>query len=340
MSKNIRILTAILVLVAVGILVLKRRNKQVKSKLIGQSLISLKKLFQVDEFIIEKNNKESVSIHVKKDANNHWSLISSDNFPADAKIISKFFDTLQKSQYIREISVEKNQNLEFGLDKNRLMLELKANKQSILQLYLGKERSGGGAYVSFKNQPEIVYLVTDALNVETNPDSWELKTLLDLKKETIKSYTFANQLADKKVILSKNKKEDAFKLVGLSEKEQVKPSELSDLNRLASNLIYTKRYDHSNEEAKAAFSSPEEVVIEQFDGEKWTIQIGKIGEKEKEKYFIRVQAQKNPLTQFMDKAGVYELSSYKAENFIKRRADFVEPKKESKAENLSSPSPH
>lgn len=198
MNKKWLIIAAVLMGVAIVTLgidyVMEKKNGQ--DVRIGQTLLTQEQILSIDAVVVKKGKKE---LKLTKDADNAWQLPSEGDFPVDAKKLVDFLDNLNKYKFLRVMTQDKSKFNEFGVElpekpdsppsEKTVYIQLMAKDKAVIELKVGDIRANGGQYLSINDEAK-VYLVDNRINFEVEPSSWELKTLLNVKKEDIASMEF------------------------------------------------------------------------------------------------------------------------------------------------------
>lgn len=212
-------------------------------------------------------------------------LIEADNFLADARKLMRFLDKLQSTVFSDLVAKGKDNFAQFGLD-NPTTLTISAGSAKVLELLSGNTRKGGGQYVSLKGEDR-VYLLNQSLVTSTSSAYWELKTLLQLEAEQIKSVKF-----NAKTEISRTSAEADFVFkTKLPAGKQPDPIKLKQLPQMFASLAFIQRLGFDNEERRAALSTPHTIIVELFDSAKYKIETGKLTNKDEDKYFIQIKGE-------------------------------------------------
>jgi hypothetical protein len=333
MNRNALIAVGFLVAAAAAVLVFDSNRNPSQHEKIGTYVFPSSELPGITELNLTKSER---SLKIRKAESGMWSLEQDGVvLPADARKIATSFDQLSKAKISRLISkaAEPEQGLASGV---KCAITTAAG---VKEFNLGDKRAGGGQYISLGQSPE-VFLTSENIELATDSESWELKTLLDVKKNEIKKVEF---LSAKKgvssTVLLREKAEDKLAVQELSKNEKTRESSLGAVESALEALSFSKRLDPGNEEAKTALANAQQSKFETFDGRVYDVAVGKVGKDASEKYFVRINASKGSaslsaqqtaeidlLNELMSKWG-YEVSSYNAKRLIKERVDLVEPNK-------------
>lgn len=324
MDRKTLIIVGVLVVVAVATTLIEKKGTPKKSAKIGEVVLSKTDLSKVSQIVI-KNADKTLTI---KSQDNQWQL--ADSFPADAGKVIEFFESLEKSKFLRKISdtEEKWQNLELTGEK-RLELSGDGFNKTI---YLGKDRPGGGQYLRIDDEPE-AYLVDPSIAADAENSAWEYRRLVALGKDQIKAVSFPQ--GAESFTISREAKDKPFSISDLKENETMK--ETSGLANLLASLDYSKRVGRTPAFEKGLTEAPM-VRITTLDDDVYQVKIvtleqpndkaaGNADQKPQVKklHYIYIESDaKNfaamaPLMQRWQ----FEISEYQANDFKRARADFV-----------------
>jgi hypothetical protein len=221
-----------------------------------------------------------------------------------------------------------------GLENGRQIRILDAGHERLLDLRLGDQRPGtGGQFIAFEGEGrESAYVVSTALQANTDVPSWELRRFLDVKPELVREIRFEPHASrrQKPVVLSRGDTTEAFKVAGLvAGDESEKAGELSAVASILSGLTWTRRVDPSNEAAKFALSKASKLGVALTDGRDFEFLIAPADDKNSE-YFVQLEVKGPALDEDMTELNrvMKEFRITLAQGFaaklFKTRSDFVE----------------
>jgi len=198
MNKRWLVMAGVLVGAAIVTLAVDRLmdKKDQQDARVGQTLLTQEQVLSIDTIVVKKGNKE---LKLVKDQDSAWQLPSEGDFPVDAKKLVDFLDNLNKYKFLRVMTHNKSNFSEYGVEipekpdsppsEKTIMVQLMSKDKAIMELKVGDIRANGGQYLSVNDEAK-VYLVDNRVNFELEPSSWELKSLLNLKKDEIASVEF------------------------------------------------------------------------------------------------------------------------------------------------------
>ena len=304
--KNQQTLTAVVVLVLVavaGFLVWRDQSgggSGTRDPRVGVTILDADVLSGVSRIEIRSG---STGVDLTTIDGGFWQIAetsgSNVTLPADAGVIWSFLESLSTARVSSLIATRKSGWTDLGLDGTRTVKIIVkgesagATSDPILELTIGSSRSGdsqggqAGSYLAFAGS-EHAYLADASIRLETDMQHWELKTLIDLKPETIKSITYTpfKTLNKTTVTLERDAGGSTFHIRG-------GPPSGMDLNTAAvtsaasllQGVRMSRRVDPSNEPARTALASASEVVVALFDGREVHLRVGRLDDKAVE-YFI------------------------------------------------------
>lgn len=325
-NKGLLITTVCLGIGAGAVVLLDRQKAKEKDARLGQVLLTPEAGANADLIEITKGDKV---VKLVRDAGNVWHLGEASGFPADAQKVVRLIDDLGRARYSVLASSKAEKLGEFGLTSpTKLSITAKGGKS--LDVSLGDNRTAGGIYVAPAGEGK-AYVVDPAIVASSDVEHWELKVLVDVKKEHVKSVAFFHDDGAAPVTVERAKPEEPLKVVGLKEPQKDKPA-VAQLDTLLQSVSFSKRLDPSNEEAKGALAKPSKAFVTLFDGRTYEVQVGSVGSK----WFIKILADKHGaqldaaaaaelerLQQLMA-ASAFELPAYVAQKFVKKSEDLVE----------------
>lgn len=281
------ILTGVLVAGAAAVLMVDKANEKKEDPRLGEPVVASSDVVGVDTVFVTKG-QSSVSLHLDDDK--IWHISDTKGFPADVTKVTRMLDDVTKANVQVLASATQEAMNEFGFDAATKVV-LKTGERELLSLNLANNRDGGGQYVSFGGEYK-VYLINQGLNVLPDTAAWEMKTLVNIKPEQVSRVEFLPLAVSgrKPAVLSRGKAEDPIKLEGAPPDGKEADSIRSHESILA-NLTFTGRVDPDNEEYKSAMATASEVKATLFDGRKYSVKVGSIGEATK-KYFLHIAAEK------------------------------------------------
>ncbi len=336
-STSTRAFLLLLVLGAAATLLLQRRPHGRPDPLVGQMPYADLNVAHAKRVSIKAGESEVV---LEEKGGQGWVLANDADFPADAAKLVRLFDELMKVKVERVVARSKDQWGEFGLaDGSAKEVGISGDGVAVT-MRLGGERSGGGQYATINDSDGLAYLLASKVNVDASIDTWQYKTLLDIKSASIKQVVFAPGSKDS-VVLTRDKAEDDLTAVGLAA-EDVKANELKAVLTSLENLAFEKRFDPGNVEATTALKNASKAEVILFDGRRYELHVGRVGQDAAEKFFVRVtghssseggesqelSGQVESLNTLMQK-WAFSVSSWRAQKLVKSRPDFITAKKKS-----------
>ena len=325
-NRGLLITTVCLGIGALAVLMFDRSKTKDKDARLGQPLLSPTVVAEADTIEISKGE---TTLKLVRDASQVWHLTDTNGFVADAQKILRLIDDLGRSRYSVVVASKAEKFSDFGLSAP-IKLSLSGNNAKLIELGLGDNRTAGGIYVNPIGE-STVYVVDPALSIAVDADQWELKSLLDIKKEQIKSLVFYADASAPPLTVERPKADEPLKLIGIKEPQKEKPT-VAQLDTLLQGINFTKRVDPSNEEAKAAFAKPQKTIVTLFDQRTYELEIGSVGSK----WFLKVIGAGNgaesdaaiaaELKRLQDLmlAHAFEIPAYIAQRLTKKPEDLIE----------------
>lgn len=325
-NKNVLILTGVLVLGAVAVVFIDRGKGRTDDARVGQPILTSSASADIEKIDIFTGETKLALV---RGADNVWQVGES-AFPVDATKVAQFVDELTRSTYQNHVGSAKDEGEEFGIT-SATEVTLWTKGQKSLDLKLGNARNGGGQYVT--SGDDRIYLVNNAINAQADQEPWEMKVLLNIPKDDVKSVTFTPLGPGRKpVTLSRETKDASLKIDG-GQDSTVEVPQVKAQDSSFAGITFKKHYDPSNAEAQAALAKTSRASVTLFDGRRYTFDVGSIGEKTK-KHFLKIHAEApdglgpddkarlEALNELMSK-NAFEVSETIAARFEKAQSDFA-----------------
>ena len=275
---------------------------------------------------------------LEKSADGEWQVIPQSAggtiFPADAKQVAALVDSLEKVKIQELLATKKASWTGMGLDAPKV-LTFKAGDKDRLVANFGDARTSGGQFIAFDGE-EKAYATSEAVTLNLDASSWELKTLLNIKAEAIKSVAFlpAAELKKTPAKVSREKVEDPFKVEALGDLKPVEAT-VTSVGSVLEEITFLKRLDLSNEESKTAMLQASRLVVDLFDGRVVNGRIGRI-DGAQARYFIQLEVTPGQSTAALDLTSqqmnklmasfAFETSNWIGERMSRSLEDFIEKK--------------
>jgi hypothetical protein len=349
MTNNRLISLAVTAAVLGGLAYVSTTSKKVKTpSLVGKPVLSAIDLSDIQKLEIGGEKKL-----ILESADGGWVIRSLFGYPAD---IAKIRENLLKLKDLKIGHVAAGKKLD-----NPALVDLQnASGKSLATLRLGEkhlrkaaeamEQMGGGdgypdgRYVSAAGS-DAVYLVKETLDAfDGDPKSWTETQICTVPAADITGVTLAG--AGQTVKLSK--KDGAWALEGLGDKEELDASKGYSLESALSYLNFTSVADPALTDEQLGMTTGSVYQVALKSGEAYTARVGSAVAAGTDRYF-KISASFSPVgtnatenaalakkaEAFNAKAGkwTYVIPAYNAENMTKRRADLVKAKEEPKKDD-------
>ena len=329
MDKKIVMGVGALVVLAAGTMLMEKKGTHVQNKMVGKELLDAANLAKIDTILL-KGDAKTLTL---KNSNTGWKMVEDDNFPADATKVIKLLEDTAKIKYLRSVSQKKDAWAQFEVDgKKGLTLTGAGYKK---ELIVGKNRSGGGQYLR-DAADDTTYLVDTAIRPDTDPGSWEYRTLTDLGENKIKKITFPKVGSEPPFTLTREAGDKPFALADLKDGETFKEKESDGVKNLLADLSYTKRVKRTPA-YDAALAKAETVELSTLEGQEIKLKVVILDkevpatdpkkEPEVEKvYYLHIESAASQLAQITElmKTWQFEISVYQANDFRRSRGDFAQ----------------
>lgn len=311
--------------------------------LTGKPVLKALDLSQVGRIEVSTNGKKNL---ILKGTEAGWTLESLFNYPAD---ITKIRANLLSLTDLKIGQVARDKKLE-----NAILVDLQSTEgKSLAVLRLGEKHMreatgqmamyGGGAFPDGRyvaTEGETVYLVKETLDAfDGDPKSWADTLISSVPGSDITTAAFKGNNETLKL----ERKDGAWTLAGLGEKEELDTSKLYSIDSALNHLSFSSIADPAVTEEQAGFTTGVVYTATLKAGEVYTAKVGNtVGS---DRYF-KVSAAFSPtgtnatenatLQEKIDKFNAttakwtYLIPAASADNFSKRRADVVKAKEEPK----------
>jgi hypothetical protein len=318
-----------LVAIAAAVVLFDGYESSSRHPMAGQSLVKESELAGLKKIEITRDTKK---IEINRNTDNDWVVTEGgETFPADGAKIANFLDQMKLIQLSRVVSKDRA-----TFPQMSDVVSLKLIGQKNIEISLGQTRQGGGQFLSRDPFKEVL-ISNNELKVQTDFEEWELKTLVSINPETIKSIQGSG--SKKKMDdfeIARSKESDPLELSELSEKQKTQEINVKYIAGALENLMFTAKLNPSNEVAKTAMEKPKSLRYELFDGTVYQVKVGTWSAEDKKRHFIEI-TQKSAQTAAKDKKGQqrdvlgdlmkryrFEISEASAKKFLKKRSNFFE----------------
>lgn len=242
-----------------------------------------------DRAVVEKAAGLQISdggktVTLVRGADGTWRDASYYNLPVDFSKLSGFVDNLNDAKVERFVTAnpERLDRLEF---KDTKIEVLDADKKPVWNVTVGKSAQTGGRFIKFDDEKK-AYLASLNAWIDSDPKSWANATLLQLKPEDIAKIQvgFAKEgekPAPAAVVLSRAKKDEAWKAEHPPAGDQVKPDKVTSLLSSLTGLRFTDTADPKDANVVAAAEHDRVFTLTTFDGKTYTIALGRKPEEKK-----------------------------------------------------------
>jgi len=208
----------------------------------------------------------------------------------------------------------------------------------LLNLVLGKKRSGGaGQYIRYIGQPA-VYVIPEKIWLDSQNDSWLNKNIFDIdSKKLVKTMAFKQ---DKKIFsFEREKAESAWKTKKSGKTEKLNQNEITSLSELLKDLDFSKILPADTSPAKTGRQKLAFFAVTLFDGRIFKMTIGEDEVKDDNVYYCTVEMdlKKSMTDKSLEKVvysfnkrskpWIYALDSWQGKQFLKQRSDFYKERK-------------
>jgi hypothetical protein len=253
--------------------------------------------------------KAETTLTLNRDNEGRWTINAQDSFPASAEKVLHLLEDVSKAKAIEQVASVKEKWAELELENGSQLTFSGDKNEELFNMTLGKNRTSGGQYARFGDKPES-YLIFQPVFLNLDMKSWELRTLIDLKKGDMKQVSFQPEpaIGKKPAVFVREKKEDRFSLKDSPGLDKEKAVEIDGLENLLSGLSFTERAPLEPAIADA-FPTASTLEAQLFNGAKVKVQIAQLGTANDKKAFVRIQAEGGDGALAKNAALIQELST-------------------------------
>ncbi len=246
--------------------------KSGETSLVGKKLLDPDLLQQATQFEFKKS-EDTVPLILQKSEGDRWILPDHYGLPVDFSKLNGVTESLLDGSVERLVtsSPDRIQRLELG--KSKIILK-KADGQTLWELETGTSGSTGGTFIRL-NQGKEAYLTSADIHLDTNKENWSSKKLLDFKVDDVSELTLAFEKKNKPFQVVRKEKSQDFSTDGLKENQKVKQAEVTRVLNHLINAQFTKVEKPDDIGVKAAKNNARTITIKLFNGNEYTLNIGK-----------------------------------------------------------------
>ena len=244
------------------------------SERVGQKVLLPEIFSQASEVHIE-DTQNAVTLRFIKNEVGAWVIPDYYGLPVEFNKFRRLLTNLTEAEVVRVITRDPQritEKLEIGQKHIRL---LSATNEVLWELKVGKDPEGSGAYIQLNQEPEAL-LVDRTLFFDTQKDNWASTALLGLlKTENVAEFHIAFMEESEPLILKRSSPQDPFSYDKLAKNQELQQSEVNGLLDSLLNARYAEIVEASDPDAVAAKSYPIPFTIKLFNGETYTLKLGR-----------------------------------------------------------------
>ncbi|MEZ5276321.1 MAG: DUF4340 domain-containing protein [Opitutaceae bacterium] len=237
----------------------------------GQPLVSRETLAAAREITIREGDR-TVTLSTDE-TNGTWQVADYYGFPVDFSKLSSLASSLQSASVVRLVS--RNPDRIERLDLGNAGIEIATGGAlPAVRLAIGKTSEGGGRFIGFDTE-EKAYLTDLTIQIDATAKNWALARLLDFKAEDVSGVDISFEDDAAHLVVKRDTAEADWKLASAQATGNVRSRELNNLLNRFTGLRFTDTDEPGSEESIAALDHSRSVIIELFDGTRYSIRIGR-----------------------------------------------------------------
>lgn len=317
---------------AIGVLVLGaaitmilQKTQQNSNSSLPKQILSIEQMQNIQGIDITKDTK---SISLAPNNAGRWLIQGAYEIPVSGQKVLRLLEQMQSTKFLRFIASKENAPADIGLEESTNLTMHLQGKKTVLEL--GSQRKGGGGqYIGYDGK---IYLINQNISISPLASSWELKKVIDIKPNELKSIGFKKH-NETEFKFSRDNIESVFSLQSSQKNLVFDTNKKSKLTKILSNVDFAHKILKSEAPLKEAFAKPHLIEAETFDGLVFKIQIGKFKNTKKEEpekqymsfKILHEDNQSSEEVQFWNKQNekwVYEVSNYIAQQLTPKISEF------------------
>jgi len=240
---------------------------------VGDALVATSLVNTIDGLKITADDKTTTL----KKVENRWSVVEKGNFPADINLVSRLISNLSETKVAQGVPASAEFYDRFDLDpaateagKKPESITLMKDGEEDVEIFLGKSREstggGGGSagrFVRLASDDTGVYVTQQSFSaLASDPDTWIVKSLSLVEEGAIKVAVSAPGDDNfKPWSVSRKNTIDNLLLDDLTEEEETKITETSQLKNLFTSTSFSELLNAEDAKEKSAENGTREVRI-------------------------------------------------------------------------------
>jgi hypothetical protein len=236
---------------------------------VGQPLVAAATIGSADQLKLTENGK---TVLLKKQPDATWRVASYYDFPADFSKLAGFIRDLTDAKVQRFVTANPERFSRLAFKDSAIVL-LDAHGKPLWSLSLGKTADSGGRFVHFDDEKR-AYLVRLNAWIDSESRNWADSTLLHLKPGDIAKVEIDFPTAPAVVVHRATAKDD-FKSDAAPAGQQLKTAEITNLLSSLTALHFSDTTARDDTDAKAAAAHARMIKLITFNGETYTIALGR-----------------------------------------------------------------
>lgn len=228
------------------------------------------------------------TVELARGADGAWRVASYHDFPADFAKLTRFVGDLTGAKIQRLVTARADRLARLEFKDTVLSLADDAGNE-LWRITLGKTAEGGGRFLRFGSE-EKGYLADLSLWLDSEPKNWADATLVSLKADDIAGVEIGfSDDSSPSVSVTRTAKEEPWTSAGAPEGKRLRADRITTLLSNFMGLRFTDTTAPDDERAAAAREHSRTLRLTTFNGETWTIALGRKPEEKRPKPAVDVE---------------------------------------------------
>ena len=237
----------------------------------GQTLVSRETLAAARTITL-RDGDDTVTLSTDE-TDGTWRVDDYYGFPVDFTKLSFLASSLQSASIVRLVS--RNPDRIGRLDLGNAGIEIgTGGALPAVRLAIGKSTEGGGRFVGFDSE-EKAYLTDLTIQVDATAKNWALARLLDFEADEVAGVDISFEGDAAHLVVKRETADADWQVASTEAAGKVRARELDNLLNRFTGLRFTETDEPESEESIAARDHSRSVIIELFDGTRYSIQVGR-----------------------------------------------------------------
>ena len=238
----------------------------------GQALLAPKTLENTAKIILQ--GQDSEPIELQKQTVGLWTIPDYHGLPINFSKLRSLIRELAQAKLVRPVTDDPKRIQGMEIGTYRVQLKEAGSNAPIWSLETGKQGPSGGVFIRLNDQAQ-TFLADLNLYVDTTPDSWVDKKVLDFHPQEVAQLKITFPDKSPALELTRSEATAPFTAKNLPKGLQVKQSEALRIVNTLTQAYFNQLIENNDPDAKSARSNPRLIVLKLFNGEEYTLKIGR-----------------------------------------------------------------